>query len=481
MPTAKSSPALSGGAEIILNPLRLRQVLWVTCAAAAIGMTFGLADSWYGNVAMMQYAFFLLTLLSLWFSYSNKPRYAIITFTSSLTLMACSLTWYVGGIHDETITFFPGVLMFVGMFGTRRQYLALLGFILLFIVALGTAFFQGWYSPGVPATNQASFVNVGLSLLATGLFIWVVTNDLQQALTKLRTSETQLRELNELLEFRVIQRTEQLEAANGALQESMAKLEHTQAELMEYEKLASLGSMVAGISHEMNTPVGNALLAATSLQSLFEQMLQDASEGNVKRTQFNEFLETGRDMSVLVTKSTQRAADTIISFKQVAVDQTSEQRRNFDLRNVVEDNLAAFSPTIRGRKIIVGNAIPQGIQCDSFPGPLGQVVTNLLQNAVLHGFDGRDSGTISITGQNLNDRLILTLSDDGHGMESQVIAHVFDPFFTTKLGKGGSGLGLTISHRLVTSVLGGTIAVTSGKGTGTTFTITIPKIAPFPI
>jgi signal transduction histidine kinase len=133
------------------------------------------------------------------------------------------------------------------------------------------------------------------------------------------------------------------------------------------------------------------------------------------------------------------------------------------------------------KKIQVINSVPSGIECNSFPGPLGQILANVIQNAILHGFDERSAGTIHIEADSQQKQVILRISDDGAGMPQNVLSHVFDPFFTTKLGKGGSGLGLSISHRIATSVLGGDLKVESTLGHGATFILVLPRVAPFPI
>ena len=148
---------------------------------------------------------------------------------------------------------------------------------------------------------------------------------------------------------------------------------------------------------------------------------------------------------------------------------------------MIDDNIKALVPNFKKKQIKMVNSVVSGIKCNSFPGPLGQILTNLIQNAVLHGFDEKLTGTITIEADNQPKQVIVTIHDDGAGMPQHVITHVFDPFFTTKLGKGGSGLGLSISHRIATSVLGGDLKVESALGNGATFTIVLPKDAPFPI
>ncbi|HEY8023663.1 MAG TPA: hypothetical protein VIF60_03785 [Burkholderiaceae bacterium] len=176
--------------------------------------------------------------------------------------------------------------------------------------------------------------------------------------------------MNEKPERRVAERTVQLESANAAMKESLFDLERTQAELMQAEKLASLDAMMAGISHELNTPIGNALLSATSMEKLFDGIVQSIQSGTIKRRQLEDFATRGKERAELVARSNKRADDLIVGFQQVAIDQSSEQRRRFGLKEVVDDNLAPFQPMLRQRSVKADNFIPPGIDCDSFPGPL---------------------------------------------------------------------------------------------------------------
>lgn len=265
------------------------------------------------------------------------------------------------------------------------------------------------------------------------------------------------------------------------LSRALELVRRTQDDLVQAEKLASLGSMVAGLSHELNTPLGNTLLAASTLENLFKGINEMTQMGNLKRTSFDEFLESGTEMSNLIFRSSQRAADMVSSFKQVAVDQTSEQRRSFELSDIVRDNLSALMPRFKMVRFVLDNAVPAGIVCNSYPGPLGQILTNLIQNAVVHGLAERSDGTITISAECDAQLVKVIIQDDGLGMAPSVMTHIFDPFFTTKMGMGGSGLGLSISRRIATSVLGGDLKADSTPGQGSAFTLIFPKVAPFPI
>ncbi len=282
--------------------------------------------------------------------------------------------------------------------------------------------------------------------------------------TERLAAEAALQTLNLELESRIDARTQELSTALDQL-----RLAHK--DLIQSEKLASLGALVAGISHELNTPIGNAVTVASTLVDKATELDARCQSGHIRKSELSSGLGGIAAMASLIDRSAQRAATLIASFKQVAIDQTSERRRDFDLREVVEDLLTSVRPGLNHLPWQIDNNIPAGIACDSFPGPLGQVVTNLIQNAVLHAFPNRSAGTITLDAKTSDDRLVLTVRDDGVGMDSVTLVRIFDPFFTTKLGKGGSGLGLSICHRIATTIL-------AGEMPGMVFTSMMLKVSP---
>lgn len=292
-------------------------------------------------------------------------------------------------------------------------------------------------------------------------------------------AEAQLRELNEQLDERVRARTSELDQANRELSGALDTLQRAQNDLVRSEKLAALGSVVAGVAHELNTPIGNSVTVASTLVEMADQFDQTVHEGPLRRSALLAFIGRARDASRMLLANLQRASNLITSFKQVAVDQASEQRRQFGLAEVVDEILVMLQPQMKKRPVELRVAIDSGIVLDSYPGPFGQVVANLVNNALFHAFDdGGRKGNIDITGKLVDGRVRVTIADDGVGVPVENLRRIFDPFFTTRLGRGGSGLGLNIVYNIVTGVLGGEIRVESAPGQGTCFSIELPLVAP---
>jgi signal transduction histidine kinase len=284
--------------------------------------------------------------------------------------------------------------------------------------------------------------------------------------------------MNEALETRVAERTHDLAASNAELSATVEQLRRAQVELVRSERLASLGSLVAGVAHELNTPLGSALLVATTLGDGIEELRRKLDSGELKRSTLDTFLEQQAEAQALIVRNARRAAELIGRFKQVAVDQTSEQRRRFDLAEVVDEIIGTLQPRLRKTPHQVVVDIAPGLTMDSYPGPLGQVVTNLVLNALLHGLGERPGEVRVVAGRHDDEHVALSVSDDGVGIPAEHLPRIFDPFFTTKLGEGGSGLGLHIVYSLVQRSLGGRIDVDSRPGHGARFTILMPFSAP---
>lgn len=290
-------------------------------------------------------------------------------------------------------------------------------------------------------------------------------------ITQRHQIEEEIRTLNATLELRVGQRTRELS-------EALERLTKAQSELVRREKMSALGSLVAGIAHELNTPIGNSLTVASTLQDQSKAFSVHMGTG-LTRSRLEEYVDNTQEGAGILMRGLRHAADLVASFKQVAVDQTSVNRRRFNLDETVEEILLTLRPSIRKTAYTVESEIPPGISMESYPGPLGQVLTNLINNALLHGFDGCAHGSVTIGAVRQGaDHVRFTVCDDGVGIAEAHLARVFDPFFTTKLGRGGSGLGLNIVYNLVHDVLGGRIEVDSTVGQGTCFSMLLPLAAP---
>jgi signal transduction histidine kinase len=280
-----------------------------------------------------------------------------------------------------------------------------------------------------------------------------------------RHAEEEVRLLNLSLEARVRERSE--------------ALQQTQDELIQSETLASLGSLVAGVSHELNTPIGNALIAADTAFSAVTNLQQLISTGAVRRSEMESTLLTAYRALDLCLGNLRRSAGLVQDFKQVAVDRASLQRRRFSLKQVSEEVVHLLHFALKPQQHRVHIELPEALSLESYPGTFGQVLTNLIQNAVLHGFEDRRGGTIVIKLLSSDEQtVVITVQDDGRGIPAEHLDQVFKPFFTTRLGKGGSGLGLHLVYSMVRNVLGGQVELRSMVGAGTCITLTLPRRAP---
>jgi ligand-binding sensor domain-containing protein/signal transduction histidine kinase len=252
------------------------------------------------------------------------------------------------------------------------------------------------------------------------------------------------------------------------------QLKETQAQLASHEKLASLGSLVAGVAHELNTPIGNSLLMASTLHEKTASMAARFEDATLRRSDLAGWIEASQDASNLIVRSLHNAAELVNSFKQVSVDQASAQRRRFDLGLACHEIAATMKNKVRREGHTLELEVPDGIAMDSYPGPLGQVLINFVNNALLHAFDARGGRMRLVAAVPEPGRVRIEFRDDGRGIPPDHLARIFDPFFTTRMGQGGTGLGLNIAYTIVTSLLGGSIRVESAPGEGAAFILDLP-------
>ncbi len=257
------------------------------------------------------------------------------------------------------------------------------------------------------------------------------------------------------------------------------RLSELQRHVMAQEKLAALGAMVAGVAHELNTPIGNSLLVASALLSDARDFEEQVQRGALRRSDWQLHAERTREGLEVIERCMDTAAALVRSFKQVAVDRSAEQRRPYELLELCQQCQQSLGLMLRRAGVHLQLAVPQGLMLQGYPGALSQVLVILINNAVTHAFEGREQGRLQLEAQLAGpDQVHLSLSDDGVGMSEAVLKRVFEPFFTTKFGQGGSGLGLSICLNIVETLLGGRIRVSSEPGRGSRFVLELPLMAP---
>jgi len=271
----------------------------------------------------------------------------------------------------------------------------------------------------------------------------------------------------------------EVDKSREAAETALRNLRDTQASLIEAEKLAALGRLVAGVAHEVNNPVGISLTVASALERKTATFAAEVEHGSLRRSTLNDYLKTSRDASAQLVANLNRAAELIQSFKQVAADRNYSDQRTFDLGDLTEQVVLSLRPGLRKHNLTLNVDCQPNLIMNSYPGPYGQVLTNLFLNAVAHAFPDNRAGTIEIKGRESdNDNVEVMFSDDGCGMSLDVRRRAFDPFFTTRRDQGGTGLGLHIVYSIVTNRLGGRLELDSEAGGGTRIRMILPRTAP---
>ncbi|NQV98375.1 MAG: PAS domain S-box protein [Rhodospirillales bacterium] len=287
-------------------------------------------------------------------------------------------------------------------------------------------------------------------------------------------AENKILDLNKNLEKRVYERTQELEKLTEKLTSAMRTINETKSELIEVEKMASLGGLVSGIAHEVNTPIGISVTAVSHLQDQIKKLESKYIQNSLKKSDFESFFPMAGENGRITLNNLQRAASLIGSFKKIAVDQSSEEIRTINLAAYLGDIILSLTPNLNKTKIQTNLQIDDEILITTYPGAISQIFTNLITNSITHAFASDESGCISISCKRQGTFLEILFADDGAGMSEAVVENIYEPFFTTKRGQGGSGLGMNIVFNLVTQRLMGKLKCTSAIGNGTQFLITIP-------
>lgn len=300
------------------------------------------------------------------------------------------------------------------------------------------------------------------------------THELNKANENLTAANEELATMNEELTAM----NEEMLAINEELSESNEKLVQMQKFLVESEKMAALGGLVAGVAHEVNTPIGIGLTAASHLSDIAAELMAIHQERPLKDEDFVSYLEDIDKASQIIFKNLTRSAHLIQSFKQLSVDQTVEPKREFELGSYIEEILLSLSPSLKKTQIKITTSCPDPITLNSYPGLIAQIITNLVMNALKHAYHPGDVGHIHISIARKSPMIELIFSDDGAGMDPQTLSRIYEPFFTTNRTAGGTGLGLSIVYSIVTQQYDGMMECTSELGKGTTFKIDLKEDMP---
>lgn len=283
--------------------------------------------------------------------------------------------------------------------------------------------------------------------------------------------DIQLKEHKTILENTVRQRTSELEQA-------LAELKNSQEQLVISEKMAVLGGLVAGVAHEINTPVGVGVTAASHLESQVREIAQLYQDGELTKEGYEAFLDNALEGSQIILRNLKTAADLVSSFKLVSIDQSSEAMRTFNLREYLDTILLSLQPELKQTKISIEVDCPDDLKINSYPGNFSQIFTNLIMNSIAHGFNqGQDTGTIKIEINRDRNDVLIRYMDTGKGIPTDIICKVFDPFFTTNRQAGRSGLGMHIVYNIITQKLKGSISCEDTSSQGALFVIRIPITA----
>ena len=321
---------------------------------------------------------------------------------------------------------------------------------------------------GLPQSFYFTFKPVAESILAFGRL------DVEELESMRREVLSLNQDLNNLTR-ELHKKNAQLVQKEKALTKSISDLKLAQAKLVESEKMASLGRLVAGFSHEINTPIGIALTASSSMMEASQQIDQMLNQEEVEEEDLISTLETVRDASKLVFSNLNRSADLVKSFKRTSIDQSVENLSLYNLNDTITDALTSMRVKIRDTSIKASFNGDENISLFGSPADIFQIISNLFDNSVIHGFeDGKLQGEIFISIQKERSEVHIHYSDTGKGMPAEIADKIFEPFYTTLRARGGTGLGMYICHNIVTSRLNGTIECTSIQGKGTEFLITIP-------
>lgn len=401
-------------------------------------------------------------------------------FDSSLPIVIAAIDIQLIAVFLDILIFVAGIIMYRRGFTPAKYYM--LAWSSLLVGALIYIFLNLSLIPATFFTKYALEMGIGIEITFLSFALADRINMYKrerlkaqnEAYAAMQENERLVVEQNKLLEEKVVERTKELDERNKELETTISQLKETQQKLVESEKMASLGTLVAGIAHEINTPVGIGVTAASGFLDKTQDLAAKMKDNTMSKKDLMDYLNFMYKSSKLILSNLQRTAELVKSFKQVSVDQSVEEKRTFALASYLKDIVNTIAPKFKGQDVKFMFDCADTIQLHSYPGAFAQIITNFMVNSSLHAFSESNAGTIKLSGSVTKSKVILTYEDNGKGMNAEIKERVFDPFFTTNK-QHGTGLGMHIVYNLVTQKLHGNIELETAPGEGVKFIISIPK------
>ena len=445
-----------------LRRKRIKQVLVITFLALSVGLLYTLLT---GNVRNIVIICGAMAVVSIAYPLvkTNHLDAAANLVVSLLTFFMLLMMWTNEGNRDEIFLVFPAIVCFAVLTGSEGIFKYLFGAIMINVILIAVASHLGWVEYPKTENNLVSVAVIVIILPVVAYVIKLLGSDLRKA-------NLELIDYKEQLEQKVIERTQELKSSVNDLVEA-------RSQLAEAEKMASLGRMVAGLSHEINTPVGISVTAASHLQQANDDIRYTLESGGIKKSQLEELLTNNVESARILTTNLQRVNDLISDFKDASVLQSDLRKSQFELNEHINRILETLKPRLVETDINVVFTPCPDVRVSQDPQVLAQIITNLFMNSIKHGFvEGTLPGTIHLETELIESQITLTFSDDGVGLSKQVAQQIFEPFFTTKRGEGGSGLGMHIVYNMVIHALKGTIECIPNNDKGVSFVIAFTKL-----
>jgi len=439
---------------------RLLQLFWATeTALVVIIIQRVYFHHWYQALAI---AISALILTSVYFmAQRGKAKVGGNILLLILTFMLLGFVWKYDGLRDEVLLVFPAIIMFSLLLGSKIFALYIYLFVCLNVFIIGFMNQYGYIHHAHLDSDIGSAILIIIILSIISYAVLLFAKDIS------RTNNALLQSKEEL-ELRVLKRTEEL-------QESLNNLTSTQAQLIEADKMASLGRLVSGVAHEINTPLGIAITASSHLENATDKFSQELDKENISKSTLQSFIEVNQKSNELVLSNLQRAANLIQNFKEIAIDQSENSNKKFNIKNYINEVLSSLMPKLRGTEHRIELYCDDNLEVYTNAGAIAQIIANLFVNSLQHGFENINQGLITIIIDENKENISLIFLDTGRGIPSEDLDKIFEPFFTTKRGSGGSGLGMHICYNLVTQSLKGSISCSSTIDKGTQFELLFPR------